>query len=40
VLGLSTLAFGVVGWLIGPFIGNAVFNTWHRKLRQQIAAVR
>jgi len=39
VLGLSTLAFGVVGWLIGPFMGNAVFNTWHRKLRQQIAAV-
>lgn len=39
VLGLSTLAFGAVGWLVGPFIGNAVFNTWHRKIRNQIAAV-
>jgi import inner membrane translocase subunit TIM23 len=39
VLGLSTIAFGAVGWLVGPFIGNAVFNTWHRRLRQQIATV-
>lgn len=39
VLGLATLAFGLTGWLLGPFMGNAVFNTWHRKLRNQIAMV-
>ena len=39
VLGLATLAFGLTGWLLGPFLGNAVFNAWYRKLRNQIAMV-
>ncbi len=39
VLGLATLAFGLTGWLLGPFLGNAVFNMWHRRLRNQIAMV-
>jgi len=37
VLGLSTVACGLVGWLIGPFFGNAVFNLWYKNLRPQIA---
>ncbi|KAF2435100.1 Pam17-domain-containing protein [Tothia fuscella] len=37
VLGLSTVACGLVGWLIGPFFGNAVFNMWYKKLGGQIA---
>ena len=39
VLGLATLAFGLTGWLLGPFLGNAVFNMWHSRLRTQIAMV-
>jgi import inner membrane translocase subunit TIM23 len=39
VLGLSTVACGLVGWLIGPFFGNAFFNVWHKRLRGQIALV-
>ncbi|KAJ9659186.1 TIM23 complex component [Coniosporium apollinis] len=37
VLGMSTIACTVVGWLIGPFFGNAVFNVWYRGLRRDIA---
>ncbi|MCJ1462726.1 TIM23 complex component [Pseudocyphellaria aurata] len=36
VLGLATAASGAVGWLIGPFVGNAVFTIIHRKFRNQI----
>jgi import inner membrane translocase subunit TIM23 len=40
VLGLSTVACGLVGWLIGPFFGNAFFNLMYKRLRGQIAMVR
>lgn len=40
LLGLATAGSGAVGWLLGPFVGNAVFGLSHRKLGAQIAAVR
>lgn len=40
LLGLATAGSGAVGWLLGPFVGNAVFGLLHRKLGAQIAAVR
>ena len=39
LLGLATAGSGAVGWLMGPFVGNAVFGIAHRKLGTQIAAV-
>jgi import inner membrane translocase subunit TIM23 len=39
-LGLATLACGGLGWLVGPFFGNAAFNLLHRRIRTQIVAVR
>ena len=39
LLGMATMASGAVGWLLGPFIGNAVFGVMWRRLRGQIAAV-
>jgi import inner membrane translocase subunit TIM23 len=39
-LGLATLACGGLGWLIGPFFGNAVFNLLHRRIRTQLVLVR
>lgn len=39
VLGLATLGSGGVGWLLGPFLGNAVFGMAHRRLAAQIAEV-
>lgn len=39
VLGLTTAGFGVVGWLAGPFVGNAVFNAMNRRFKGQIAEV-
>ncbi|OCL04964.1 Pam17-domain-containing protein [Glonium stellatum] len=38
VLGLSTMGFAAVGWLVGPFFGNAVFNLVYRNVRGQIDA--
>lgn len=40
LLGLATAGSGAVGWLLGPFVGNAVFGLSHRKLGAQITAVR
>lgn len=40
LLGLATAGSGAIGWLLGPFVGNAVFGLSHRKLGAQIAAVR
>ena len=40
LLGLATAGSGAVGWLLGPFVGNAVFGLSHRKLGAQIADVR
>ena len=39
VLGLATLGSGAVGWLLGPFLGNAVFGMAHRRVGLQIAEV-
>lgn len=39
VLGLATMASGAVGWLLGPFVGNAVFGIVWRRSRGQIAIV-
>jgi len=39
VLGLATAGSGAVGWLLGPFVGNAVFGMVHRGIRGQIAEV-
>ena len=36
ILGLSTFASGAIGWLLGPFLGNAVFNLRYSRLRPQI----
>ena len=39
VLGLMTAGSGGVGWLLGPFVGNAVFGMAHRRVGAQIAEV-
>lgn len=39
VLGLATAASGAVGWLIGPFVGNAVFGIIYRRFRTQFTVV-
>lgn len=39
LLGLATAGSGAIGWLLGPFVGNAIFGLSHRKLGPQIAAV-
>ena len=39
VLGLTTAGFGALGWLAGPFVGNAVFSTMNRRFKGQIAEV-
>ena len=39
VLGLATGACGAVGWLLGPFVGNAVFGLWYRRFGGEIAVV-
>jgi import inner membrane translocase subunit TIM23 len=33
VLGLATAACGAVGWLAGPFLGNAIWRLVHRKYK-------
>ena len=39
VLGLITVGSGGVGWLLGPFVGNAVFGMAHRRVGPQVAEV-
>lgn len=39
VLGIATAASGAIGWLIGPFVGNAVFGLRYRRFRTQITIV-
>jgi len=34
-MGLSTVSCGAVGWLLGPFAGNAAFGLWYRQLKTQ-----
>ncbi|MCJ1482113.1 TIM23 complex component [Schaereria dolodes] len=38
VLGLATVASGAVGWLLGPFVGNAVFGVVYRRVGGEIAS--
>lgn len=39
VLGLATAACGAVGWLAGPFLGNAVWGLVHRRYKSGVAVV-
>lgn len=39
VLGISVVGSGGVGWLLGPFLGNAVFGLRYRRLGGEIAEV-
>lgn len=36
MLGLCVMGSGGVGWLLGPFVGNAVFGVRYRGLRGEI----
>ena len=38
-LGAATFASAAVGWLLGPFAGNAVFGLWYRRLRVDMTLV-
>ena len=38
-MGLGVAACGAMGWLIGPFAGNAAFSFWYRRLGREIAEV-
>lgn len=39
VLGLATAACGALGWLIGPFVGNAVWGLIYRRYRMSVNIV-
>lgn len=39
VMGLSTVACGCVGWLLGPAIGDGVFRIVYRRIGRQIVEV-
>ena len=38
-LGLASLVFGTIGWLTGPFAGEAVFRIVHRRSIRQMEVV-
>lgn len=38
-LGLGTIGFGALGWLVGPSMGNAVFGLIYRRHAKQMAQV-
>jgi import inner membrane translocase subunit TIM23 len=38
-LGLGTFACGAIGWLLGPFLGNALFNMYYKRLGPQMRLV-
>jgi len=40
VTGLSAIGMLAVGWLVGPFFGNAIFNLRYRGIRGDIESVR
>ncbi|KAL2821783.1 Pam17-domain-containing protein [Aspergillus cavernicola] len=37
VLGMATAACGAAGWLVGPFLGNAVWGMVHRKYKAAVS---
>lgn len=39
VLGLATASCGAAGWLLGPFVGNAVWGLIYRRYRASVAIV-
>ena len=39
VLGLATAASGAVGWLVGPFLGNAVWSMVYRRYTASVNVV-
>ena len=38
-MGVGAVGCGAVGWLLGPFAGNAAFGIWYRRLGPEIAVV-
>lgn len=40
VIGGSLMGIGVVGWLMGPFLGTAVFRAWKSGVAGEFARVR
>lgn len=38
-LGLGTFACGTLGWLLGPFLGTALFNMYYKRLVPQMRVV-
>lgn len=40
VLGLATAACGAVGWLVGPFLGNAIWGLIYRQYKPAVQVVR
>lgn len=39
VIGGSLMAVGAVGWLLGPFLGNAFFKVWKSSIAREFAQV-
>ncbi|KAL2001090.1 hypothetical protein VTN02DRAFT_2239 [Thermoascus thermophilus] len=39
VLGMATAACGAVGWLVGPFLGNAVWGVLYRRYKPAVQVV-
>jgi import inner membrane translocase subunit TIM23 len=37
VLGMATAACGAVGWLVGPFLGNAIWGLVNRRFKTAVA---
>lgn len=40
VLGLATFGFAGVGWLLGPFMGTAIFNVANKSIKPEMMKVR
>jgi import inner membrane translocase subunit TIM23 len=36
VLGMATAACGAVGWLVGPFVGNAIWGLVYRRYKPSV----
>jgi import inner membrane translocase subunit TIM23 len=39
VLGMATAACGAVGWLVGPFVGNAIWGLVYRRYKPSVVIV-
>lgn len=38
-MGAATVGFGIVGWMVGPFLGNAVWKLRNRAVRADMEVV-